>query len=304
MGKKKVLIVAAGSVLGGAISKCLQIESDFELLHISSQPFKVPEEVNVNFKQISALDHKDLRKYCLELLPDYIINTAGLSDPVTCEQNKKLAFDLNVSVAENLIRTSVINKTHLITFSTDWIFDGKKGSYVEDDKPNPINYYGKTKHNAENNVLVNLEKYAIIRLGMVYGKSPAGKEDFISRAMIAEATDSEVEYMTGLNRNPTFLEDVAYGVKLIIDKERNGFYNFAGPDIISMSEIVHKVETFLNSKISKRKVINQSDIKLKVPANSGLINLKAETDLGMKFLNLESGMVALRHQLSDNGKYM
>ena len=64
---------------------------------------------------------------------------------------------------------------YLVNFSSDYVFDGIKGDYSEDDIPNPINYYGKTKLTGENNVISIANQYCIIRTSMVYGKNPVKK---------------------------------------------------------------------------------------------------------------------------------
>jgi hypothetical protein len=72
---------------------------------------------------------------------------------------------------------------------------------------------------------------------------------------------------------------------------------------MKMEDVIVKIEGFLETSLDGKKPKPASEFKLKLPLNCGLINLKAETDLGIKFSNLENGLISLRHQMSETGKY-
>jgi len=96
--------------------------------------------------------------------PDFIIHTAALIGIGLCENNKELAYDINVNGTRHLAEAADKANSRIVHISTDYVFDGKKGMYKETDKPNPLNYYAKTKLEAEklinkNNTIIRTSIY-------------------------------------------------------------------------------------------------------------------------------------------------
>ena len=72
-----------------------------------------------------------------------------MARPDDCEQNQSLAYAINVEATVQLLLNAEVHKSHFIFVSTDFVFDGEKGMYSESDQPHPVNYYGRTKLEAE-----------------------------------------------------------------------------------------------------------------------------------------------------------
>jgi dTDP-4-dehydrorhamnose reductase len=301
----KILILGASGKIGESITKFIMTETVHNLILLSSNSDKLIESERVKKYKVNSLDKKETKRICLEERPDVIINTASLSSIEQCENDKKLAFELNAHVVESLVRMAKIIDAHFIMFSSDQIFDGEKGPYTEHDKPNPINYYGKSKHAAENLCLSGCNKYSIIRTGTIYGMSSFGKCDFVDEIIYAINKKNEIEVPRGRYSTPTFTDDIARAVEKIIRKKRFGIYNVAGQDWVNKYEVALKAATiFSNYDYKILGVANDnSNTKIKYPEKAGLITLKAETDLGFKFCSLESGLQALRHQLILSNKF-
>ena len=102
--------------------------------------------------------------YCVKKYsPRVIINCAANVNVDDLENNEKLAFSINANGAENIAKVCKSNKIRLLHISSDAVFDGKKGMYVEEDVMNPINIYAKSKMLGEKLISENLENYVIIR---------------------------------------------------------------------------------------------------------------------------------------------
>ena len=99
--------------------------------------------------------------------PDIVINCAAFTDVDKSETKKTLARDVNVKGLSNIIK-SLPRKSKIIHISTDYVFDGKYGNYKEDDIKSPLNYYGKTKLEAENLLIGSNYDYLIIRPNVLY----------------------------------------------------------------------------------------------------------------------------------------
>lgn len=237
--------------------------------------------------------------------PDVVVNAAAMTDVDGCEVNKKMAMEMNAILPESLAIFANKYDFHLITFSTDYIFDGKKGPYLEDALPNPLSYYGKSKLAGENAVRIEAtEKSTIIRTNVVYGNSSYNKTDFIRWVIDALKEEKPLNIIDGQWCNPTLSDDIAKGVFKIIEKKRKGIYNFAGRGYYNRYQIailIAEIFGFDKRLITK---IPSADLIQKAirPEKGGLINLMAETSLGMKFSDLETGIINLKHQLSKDSK--
>ncbi|TNE36497.1 SDR family oxidoreductase, partial [bacterium] len=179
--------------------------------------------------------------------PDIVINTAAMTDVDGCEVNKKMAMEMNAILPESLSLFANKYNFHLITFSTDYIFDGKKGPYTEDDLPNPMNYYGKSKLAGENAVRIEAEKRStIIRTNVVYGNSSYNKTDFIRWVINSLKEEKQLNIIDGQWCNPTLTDDIAKGVYKIITKKRKGIFNFAGRGYYNRYQIAIKIAEIFN----------------------------------------------------------
>ncbi|WP_457567314.1 dTDP-4-dehydrorhamnose reductase [Desulfurobacterium sp.] len=137
-------------------------------------------------KRFVALSHKELDignldsvlKAVKEIKPEIIINCAAYNLVDRAEEEYEIAYKTNAIGPENLAIAAREYASFLIHYSTDYVFDGKKenGLYTEQDKPSPINEYGKTKLEGEKRIMETGGNYLILRVSWVYGR---GKQNFI-----------------------------------------------------------------------------------------------------------------------------
>jgi dTDP-4-dehydrorhamnose reductase len=271
------------------------------LILLSNFPDKLPRYEGYDYHKINSLDFKEIKNICLREKPDVIINAAGYTDVDKSETERKTAWDLNVVLAENLASISRVIDCHLISFSSDYIFDGLKGPYTEEDKPNPINFYGKTKHAMENACLFNLNATTVIRTNCIYGSEARGKTDFIRWIIYKLEQGNGVDIVQGQYCNPTYSEDIAVVVNKVISKSRFGLYHAGGPDWLSRYDIaIRTAKSFsLDESLIKPVKPDKLEQTAKRPNKGGLVTLKSETDLGVKFTSLDSGLLTLKQSMRD-----
>jgi len=119
-----------------------------------------------------------------ELKPDVVVHSAAYTDVDGCEVNKEYAYRVNYLATRALAKASSRIGAYFVYVSTDYVFDGERGMYREDDVPNPVNFYGFTKLLGEVAVLSILEASSIVvRVSGLYGYSPTGKKNFGVRAL-------------------------------------------------------------------------------------------------------------------------
>ncbi len=123
----------------------------------------------------AALDIRDAHGVATAIrgfAPDFVLHTAAYTDVDGAERDEETAFAVNALGTRNVIEAVRGTKTHVVYFSTDYVFDGTKGGpYVEHDEPNPINAYGRTKLAGERETLAWV-RGTVIRTAWLF--SPTG----------------------------------------------------------------------------------------------------------------------------------
>jgi dTDP-4-dehydrorhamnose reductase len=306
---KKIIIFGASGKVGEAVYNILSNESNYELIIHSSSIDVFPCKKGEIFYNFDIKNFELVEELVFKIEPDVIINCVAETNVDKCETEKEQAWNLNVKFLEVLTDLSKKIDAHLISFSTDYIFNGDKGPYHEVDIPSPINYYGESKLAGEKVILQNLEKYTIIRTNVVYGISSFRKNDFIKWIILNLSLNKKIEVVDGQYANPTLADDIAAGVLKAIIKKAYGIYNIAGKDWMSRYDIALKVAEIFNYDQKLIKKIKSKDLVqvAKRPERAGLITLKAETDLGVHISSLDSGLQNVKLKLkfdSSFGNYL
>lgn len=214
----KILILGAQGNLG---TKLVEVFKDYELM--------AWDKTEADF-----LNLPDLLSKLKAAKPDLIINAVAYNAVDKCEEfaaEKKLAIKLNTDLPSELAKWCKLNKKILVHFSTDYVFSGdkKKKEFSEDDKPNPINVYGKTKADGEAGVISSGADYYLIRVSKLFG--PAGRSEFSKKSFFDVMSDlargkSELKVVNSEFSCFTYTPDLSQAVlKLIEDKKPYGIYH-------------------------------------------------------------------------------
>lgn len=297
---RRIAILGAGGKVGEALYKILSRELEAEFVLFTTESKLIIEDYKDTIIRIDVTNKSLLKDELYNYNPEVIINCIAFTNVDLCETEKKLAWELNTTLVENLMNISKVLGSHFITFSTDYIFNGNKGPYTELDKPDPLNYYGKSKLAAENIIIGNYDKYTIIRTNLVYGYSSYNKGDFIKWIVSSLQQNKDLYIVDSLYANPTLTDDIAEAVMQIILKSTYGIYNIAGCtylDRLSIAKEVAKVFNLDETLIHKTEI---SELKQKAirPIKGGLVILKAQAELGIHLSTLESGLINLKLQLN------
>lgn len=159
----------------------------------------------------------------------------GLKDP--SEQSdlwkkEKTAWGINVLGTLNVIKACQENQKNLIHISTDFVFNGDKEFYTEEDERNPLNWYGKTKSEAEELVEESGLFWVIARLSYPY-RSKYEKNDFVRGILKKLENKENLNVVKDQIITPTFIDDFAFAIEKIIEKNARGIFNVVGSDNIS-----------------------------------------------------------------------
>ena len=193
----RVALVGANGMLAGAIRR---------LLGAAGLP---PAELDL--PGFDVTDREAVRRALGELGPELIVNCAAYTDVDGCETREELATRVNGEGPGYLARAARELGATLVHFSTDYVFDGVKGEpYAEEDPPNPLCAYGRSKLLGERRVLESgLERFYVVRTSWLYG--PGGK-NFVETIGRLAAERDELRVVADQVGSPTYTEDLARAV--------------------------------------------------------------------------------------------
>jgi dTDP-4-dehydrorhamnose reductase len=188
----RILILGAGGRLGAALMRAYREKFDV---------------VGFNHAQLDLAKPEEIRRKIDNLAFDILINAAAFTNVDLCEKEKERAFAINAGAVELLAEICISKKAKLIHFSTDYVFDGKKGEpYLEEDAAKPISVYGESKRAGEKFVLQTSGRNTIVRVSWMFGPD---RPSFID-AMIKRAREEEkIEAIADKWSTPTYTSDIA-----------------------------------------------------------------------------------------------
>jgi len=214
-----------------------------EIAHLSKE-YGQHEFLMTDVDKLNITSLPQLKKLFNNNKVDYIINCAAYTDVDKAEDDRKEAEKVNITGISNLAKLSSNYQIKLFHFSTDYVFDGKKGSsYVETDAPDPLNTYGKTKLEGELAVKAAGEAYLIFRTSWVFSLRQGG---FVTKVLQWARQQTTLRIVDDQIGSPTWSRMLAEATAQVIAQGRNdpveylrekaGLYHLAGAGTASRYE--------------------------------------------------------------------
>jgi len=281
--KLRILIVGASGFIG------YHIFEEFSKHHQVAGTF-YSHSTN-NFIYLDVKDKMEINEVLTSFSPDVIIYTAYNPNVEYCETHPDETWEVNVKGTANIIEVIKKIGAKFIFFSSDYIFDGKEGPYLEEDRPNPINVYGRQKLESEELIRENLMDYLIIRTTVVFGWERNGK-NFIMQMIYSLRSGEKMKVPEDQFGTPTYVKNLCIATRELIEKEKVGIYHIAGKDLISrynFARIAAKVFALDENLLIP---VSSSEFREKVtiPINAGLKIEKAQNELETDLLEVKEGL--------------
>lgn len=282
---KKVLITGANGLLGQNLARVLK---DYYNLILTDMHKISYVQLTEPFIYIPA-DISDITSLKLieALRPDVVFHFASITDVDGCEENPQAAHKVNVEGTKNLI--SLLPKSARVVFmSTDYVFDGTKGPYSEDDSPNPIGVYGQTKLDAENIIKQEINDSIILRTTVLYGNGIGLRPFFPDWVLKRLLTDEKIKVVDDQVSNTTLASNLANICKAVMENAEPGTYNASGSEIINRFELAKKIAENFGFNVEKIVPCKTKEIKQKAkrPLNSGFILEKIKKVHDVNLINV------------------
>lgn len=299
--KMKILITGANGLLGQKLVRQIIEENVFEAIPSGLGESRLPEDLKIqNWLTLDIQNRDQVMAEIGKMKPDYIINTAAMTNVDQCESKKEACKELNIEAVKHLVEACEKYEAHLIHLSTDFIFDGENGPYREDATPNPVNFYGWTKLEAENVIQKSSIKWSIVRTVLVYGiANDMSRSNIILWVKDSLEKGETLQLVNDQIRTPTLAEDLANGCLLIAQKQAVGIYNISGKDVLTPYEMAMQTAAYFGLDKTKIKETDSHSFTQDAerPMKTGFIIEKAIADLGYSPKSFMDGIGILAKQL-------
>ena len=277
-----VWLIGNKGMLGSDVEKLLQKQ---DIDHIASD------------FEVDITDIDCLREFADKKRIEWVINCAAYTAVDRAEDDPEKAFKINADGAFNIAEIAREIGAKLIHISTDYVFDGEKhGPYTENDAPNPIGVYGKSKLQGEENVLKTTDKHFIIRTAWLYGKNGSNFVHTMFRLFRERETVKVVSDQWG---SPTYTGDLAGPIIKILseDSDKYGIYHFTNEGKTNWYEFAVEIYKKAKHYRSLEKEVEIVPIgtaeyptKVKRPKNSYMLKDKIKKAFGLKIRNWQDAL--------------
>lgn len=272
---KKILVLGSSGFLGNFFIN--RHKHDFLLI-----PTHNHNKIHTNSIFVDITSINSLEKIFQSSQPDLVLNFCSVyKNPEFCEQNKNLVMAVNGDSLKTISKLCNNFSSSLIHFSSDYVFDGINGNYLEDHPVNPINFFGKSKVVGEKHVEEFANDYCIIRTGMVYGTSPI-KQTLPDWILNKIEKQQKLELISDQFMTPTYIENLMDMLIEVIKKNIGGKIHLSGPQKFSRYTFCLELLKIMGISYDITSVSQKSFEKTDRPTNSSLNTSKASLLLDKK----------------------
>lgn len=195
--------------------------------------------------QIDLTDENVAPGVLAEIKPDVIVHAMGEPNVGVAEENPELAYARNVTSTKIVTEYAREHGIKLVHLSTDYVFPGKEsGMYKEDDERQAVNYYGKTKREAED-VALSYPNHILIRFDKVFGYNGKG----MANGLIGEIERADAEFPRDAHRlrQIMFSDDIARAIQFLLEKDQTGIFHL-GSDLVTVYDVSVELEKIIRGE--------------------------------------------------------
>jgi len=285
----RVLITGCHGLLGQRLVKYAPPGCDVIATDLSPDHAFIPEKM---YRQCDLTNRNEIQNLIDDVRPNDIINAAAYTNVDGAEDERDLCWLVNVIAMENLVQAARRVHSDIYHISTDYIFNGQDGPYLEDDTPHPIGFYGQSKLAAEQVLKGSPLNFTIARTMVLYGVSENHRPDFVGWLINKLRENDPVHIVTDQFGNTTLSDELARAIWQLVRTSYHGIVHVAGTEIVSRFEFAQKIAKVFDLDASLINPISTTDLKQRAPRplNSGLVVDKAIYSLGLELSDVESGL--------------
>ena len=288
----KILVTGSAGLIGTQIVK--------DLLDNHKQVYSCYNKTKPKLGIITHLDltkKDDIVNTMNRIKPDVVIHLGAMTDVELCETETELAKKINTDATEILALESEKYNTFFMYMSTDYVFDGKVGMKKENDEPNPINFYGKSKLDGERVLKKITTPNVIVRTSTPFGIH-SKKISFPIWVKKNLELEKEISVVVDQYTSPSYVPNISKMIIEIMERKITGIIHLAGATKISRYDFAVQISKIINvnKQFLKLTKMDQMDWKAQRPADSSLSVSKANKILKNKPEKIEDSLKLLFNQ--------
>ncbi|GAO43700.1 SDR family oxidoreductase [Flavihumibacter petaseus] len=228
---EKILVTGANGMVAQALIKLL-LQQGYTVIATGRGPSRLNmTDPSLHYYPADLTHPFELQMVMEKELPQVVVHLAAMTQVDECALRQNEAHVMNVEATARLLLDAESFSSFFILLSTDFVFDGEKGMYIETDEPAPISWYGHTKVEAEALVETAAMDWAIIRTCLVYGAAtPGGRQNIFSWVRSSLEAGKPINVVDDQWRTPTAVEDLAAGILLVIRQRAKGLWHLSGEE--------------------------------------------------------------------------
>lgn len=287
----KVLIIGARGFLGKELVK------DFSK---GNEVFGADQYENIEELYYLDLLKRDLVKETFaRVKPEIVLLPAAITGVDFCEKNQDVAWKVNTEGPKEIAVAVKKQGAFLAFYSTDYIFDGKNGPYSEEAKPNPINFYGKTKLEAERIIAKELKEFLIIRTCSLYGYEKNGK-NFAMQVLTNLGAKKAMRVPDDQFGTPAYVEDLSGIALKLINMRKEGIFNAVSQDCINRVKFAQEIADVFNLDKGLITAVRTEELSQAAerPKKGGLKVDKLIKETGIVPMSLREGLLAMTKRIN------
>lgn len=240
-------------------------------------------------------DEAQMRELVPDLRPEVIIHTAALTDVDECERNPDRAYRINVKGTENLAMVAAELRTKFVYISTDYVFDGKRGDYVETDSPYPVNVYGRTKLAGEESARLRFPGPLVVRTS-IFGSNIQPKTGVVESVVNSLKTGKPMTRFSDQFSTPIYTGDLSRLILRLLEHDSTGLFHAGGGEKVSRYSFALKIAKVFS--LPQERLLPAPFKHLEGlaerPRDSSLCGKKIEDHIGIRLPQVEEGLMRLK----------
>ena len=292
----RILITGAGGLLGSAVASAASNGNEVYAAFNQHPP------ASGTPVKLDLLDRSEIAAAVEKTRPEAVVHAAALTDVDRCERERELAEKVNHEATAVLSESARRAGAHFLYVSTDYVFDGDRGSYKEEDKVNPISFYGSTKLRGEQSAEASGAEFCIARASVIYGaRQAAGKVNFALWLIESLRKGERVKVLKDQYVSPTLNLSFARMIMEVLERRETGTFHMAGASRVSRYDFAVALADGFGLDSSLVEPVNMDEMKwvAKRPRDSSLDVSKAASLLSEKPLLLQDALLELKHALAE-----
>ncbi len=232
----RILVTGASGLLG--LNLCLTSAAQHELTGLVNQ--RALTDAPFTTLQADLLEAGAAEKLFDRVQPEVLIHCAAMADVDSCERNPQTAQAINAEVPAQLAALCARRDVRMVHISTDAVFDGQRGSYTEEDSPNPLSVYARTKLEGEGGVLAADPRALVLRVNF-YGYSLSGRRSLAEFFLNNLSDDQPVKGFTDVHFCPLYVADLVDVIFACLERQLSGLYHAVSPECLSKYDFGRRI---------------------------------------------------------------